>query len=295
MESTFRTKYTSLFFIQRREELNYSQYSKCLKPIESQVQIQIMHDGLESNSEKKDRPPQLLAIELRVLGALMEKELTTPDAYPLTVNSIITACNQKSSRDPVTSYHQGEIRRALQELEDKHFVRREFGSRAEKFSQRFMDSLGLGKKQQAVLSVMMLRGPQTLSELNTRTQRMCEFSDKQELEHCVDRLCERDVPFAIRLGVQPGQRGERIGHLFSGMPTVAKSPVASSTAPQSEAAEPIPATTVHTQASAPELNSANTDEVELLREELASLRETVSKLKHELDDVKKMIQHTSNS
>lgn len=164
------------------------------------------------------QPPQLTAIELRVLGVLMEKQLTTPDQYPLTVNSIITGCNQKSSREPITNYQQGELVRTLQGLEDKRFVRREFGSRADKYSQLFIQHLDLGKKHQALLCLMMLRGPQTLSELNTRTQRMELFSDKDELTHCLERLCERELPYAIRLGHQPGQRGERFGHLFNGVP-----------------------------------------------------------------------------
>ena len=182
------------------------------------------------------KPPQLLEIELRVLGVLMEKQLTTPDLYPLTPNSIITACNQKSSRDPVTNYHQGDVLRALNELEEKHFVRKEHGSRADKYSQHFIQQLELGKKQQALLCIMMLRGPQTLSELNTRTQRMNQFSDKEELQHCVERLCEREIPVAIHLG-EPGQRGERIAHLFSGTPiftvSASSSPAASSAAPPS--------------------------------------------------------------
>ncbi len=166
------------------------------------------------------QPPQLTDIELRVLGALMEKQLTTPDQYPLTTNSILTACNQKSSREPITSYQQGELVRTLRGLEDKRFIRKEFGSRADKYSQLFIQHLELGKKHQAVLCLMMLRGPQTLSELDTRTQRMGVFSDRDELTHCVERLCERELPYAIRLGNQPGQRGERFGHLFSGMPDV---------------------------------------------------------------------------
>lgn len=163
--------------------------------------------------------PQLSAIELRVLGVLMEKQLTTPDQYPLTLNSVITACNQKSSRDPVTNYEQGEISRALTHLDDRHFVRRERSSRAEKFEQQFMNHLALGRKQQALLCVMMLRGPQTISELSTRTQRMCEFVDKEELELCIDRLCQREIPYTVRLAQQAGQRGERVMHLFSGLPT----------------------------------------------------------------------------
>lgn len=178
-------------------------------------------DGSDGKTDiSAHQAPQLTAIELRVVGALMEKQLTTPDQYPLTVNSIMSACNQKSSRDPVSNYNQGEVVRTLQCLEDKRFIRREFGSRADKYSQQFMQYIELGKKQQAVLCVMMLRGPQTLSELVTRTQRMEQFSDKDELTHSLDRLCDRELPYALRLGHQPGQRGERIGHLFSGTPSI---------------------------------------------------------------------------
>ena len=178
-------------------------------------------DDLDTNSEDSNpSAPQLTAIELRVLGALMEKQLTTPEQYPLTVNSILTACNQKSSREPISSYQQGEIVRTLQLLDDRSYVRREFGSRADKYSQQFMHQLELGKKHQSILCVMMLRGPQTLSELSTRTQRMDQFNDKDELIHCLERLCDREIPYAMRLGHQAGQRGERFGHLFSGMPVV---------------------------------------------------------------------------
>jgi len=159
-------------------------------------------------------PPQLTAMELRVLGVLMEKQLTTPDQYPLTVNSLLSGCNQKSSRDPVTHYHQGELLRTLQQLSDKHFVRKEYSSRADKYSQLFIKQLELTNKHQAVLCLMMLRGPQTLSELTTRTQRMELFTDKDDLSHCVERLCERAMPCVVRLSPQPGQRGERFTHLF---------------------------------------------------------------------------------
>lgn len=185
-----------------------------------------MHDAEEDDVVQTPKAPQLLAAELRVLGVLMEKQLTTPDQYPLTVNSVITACNQKSSRDPVTNYHQGDVQRCLNELEEKNFVRKEYGSRTDKYTQHFIAQLELGKKQQAILCIMMLRGPQTLSELYTRTQRMNVFSDKDELNHCVDRLCEREIPYAMRLGA-PGQRGERIAHLFSGTPEFTASAPAS--------------------------------------------------------------------
>ncbi len=218
-----------------------------------------------NNATNTPKPPQLLEIELRVLGALMEKQLTTPDQYPLTLNSIITACNQKSSREPVTNYHQGEVLRALNELEEKHFVRKEHGSRADKYSQHFISHLGLGKKQQALLCIMMLRGPQTLSELNTRTQRMNQFSDKDELNHCVDRLCEREMPLAMHLG-EPGQRGERIAHLFSGTPTSTVS------APRAAA-----------KAVSVEPSAEDSAALSILELDVASLRDTVRKL--ELENV----------
>lgn len=180
-----------------------------------------MQDSESSSSlvnEPQSPAIQLSAIELRVLGSLMEKQLTTPDQYPLTLNSLLSACNQKSSREPVTNYQQGEVVRTLQLLEDKKLVRRELGSRSDKYSQQLINHIEQGKKQQGLLCVMMLRGPQTESELQTRTQRMDLFSDRGELVHCLERLCDRQTPYVVRLGHLPGQRGERFGHLFSGMP-----------------------------------------------------------------------------
>ena len=225
-----------------------------------------MPDTDNSNGEHNSdtpKPPQLLAVELRVLGVLMEKQLTTPDQYPLTLNSLVTGCNQKSSRDPVSNYHQGEILRALNELEERHFVRKEYGSRADKYSQQFVTQLELGKKQQAVLCIMMLRGPQTFSELFTRTQRMNQFSDKEELNHCVDRLCEREIPYVTRLGA-PGQRGERVAHLFSGKP------VFESTTPEgTPAAKPV------------QMSDEESGALSVLELDVASLRDTVRKLELE--------------
>jgi len=235
-----------------------------------------------SDSDKSDsentKPPQLLEIELRVLGALMEKQLTTPDAYPLTLNSLIAACNQKSSREPVSNYHQGEIARALQELQDRNFVRCERGSRSDKYDQQFSNQLGLGKKQQALLCVMMLRGPQTVSELNTRTKRMCDFVDKEDLELCIERLSEREVPFALRLGQQPGQRGERIAHLFAGKPIVATTTAAPRSADVHATPEP--------HASAPQHNET----LESLKSEMASLNQKVNALSSENSDLKQQIE-----
>jgi len=237
--------------------------------------------GNANDGNSKLGAPQLSTIELRVLGVLMEKQLTTPDQYPLTLNSVITACNQKSSRDPISHYNQGEVHRALQTLDDKHFIRRERGSRSEKFSQQFMDHLQLGRKQQALLCVMMLRGPQTVSELNTRTQRMCEFSDKDELEHSIDRLCNRDVPYATRLGQQPGQRGDRVGHLFSGKPTVLDSSPTQTNAPVARR-EQGQSLSTHT-------DGSDDPKLEALTLEVATLTETVNNLKEESAQLKQQL------
>lgn len=245
-----------------------------------------MQDEDTPSNENEDaaaaKAPQLQEIELRVLGALMEKQLTTPDGYPLTLNSIITACNQKSSREPISNYQQGEIARTLQQLEDKNFVRKERGSRSDKYSQQFVNQLGLGKKQQALLCVMMLRGPQTLSELNTRTQRMCEFVDKEDMELCVDRLSEREIPYTIRLGQQPGQRGERISHLFAGVPTHIPR------AEQDSSSVATPTASPATQ-SADKTNEQN-ETLELLEMEVATLTEQVSTLTTETATLKLQVE-----
>lgn len=236
----------------------------------------------ENVGHNRKGAPQLSAIELRVLGVLMEKQLTTPDQYPLTLNSVITACNQKSSREPVSNYNQGEVHRALQELDNKNFVRKERSSRSEKFSQQFMHHLELGRKQQALLCVMMLRGPQTLSELSTRTQRMCEFTDKDELEHAVDRLCNRETPYAIRLGQQPGQRGERIAHLFSGTPTVYSSVTSAENDTQAVSNNVIqPVNTDN--------NSQHDETVAILELEVTELRKTVDALSAESAELKQQL------
>ena len=217
---------------------------------------------------------QLSAIELRVLGALMEKQLTTPDQYPLTLNSLVSACNQKSSRDPVTNYQQGEVVRTLQLLDDKKLVRRELGSRADKYSQLLMNYIEQGKKQQGLLCVMMLRGPQTESELQTRTQRMDLFSDREDLAHCLERLCDRQTPYVVRLGPTPGQRGERFGHLFSGMPELKTTKAAVVNADTSTSRTDDEESTSLLALDIAELN----DEIRLLKESNLALKSQLEKL-----------------
>lgn len=236
-------------------------------------------------------PPNLNAIELRVLGVLMEKQLTTPEQYPLTLNSVITACNQKSSRDPITQYNQGEVSRALNELDTKHFIRRERGSRAEKFEQHLMNELNLGRKQQALLCVMMLRGPQTISELSTRTQRMCDFIDREELELCIERLCSREVPYTIRLSHQAGQRGERITHLFSGEP-LEKTPEPKESAATQTASVPTNEADMakRTRADATHSASQDSENVSELRAQVDELHTMVKSLQQESSTLKEQLE-----
>jgi len=168
-------------------------------------------DQVENNN-------RLTSFEARVLGALMEKQLATPDAYPLTVNSLMAACNQKSNREPVSNYQQGELVRTLRELESKSLVRYEMGARSERYEQRFTNEFSLSKKQQALITIMFLRGPQTASELYTRSQRMYEYSDREDMQVSLERLTMGDEPLVILIPKGAGQREDRYGHLLCGKP-----------------------------------------------------------------------------
>jgi len=129
-------------------------------------------------------------VEIRVLGALIEKDITTPEYYPLTVNSLQNACNQKSSRDPVVQFDEQTVEQALQMLQNKHLVVRISGAghRVEKWGHRLGEMLNLGRREMALLCVLMLRGPQTVGELRGRTERMHDFNDLEEVERVLETL-----------------------------------------------------------------------------------------------------------
>lgn len=164
--------------------------------------------------------PPLTTMEARVLGALMEKQLTTPDAYPLTLNSLVLACNQKTSREPVSNYSGGEIQHCVRLLAEKKLIDVDHGARAERYRERLGRVLGADQAIQALLNVMLLRGPQTVHELLTRTQRMCEFENDQKVEETLVHLCEKFTPLVQRVPRQTGQREDRFVHLLSGAPDV---------------------------------------------------------------------------
>lgn len=175
---------------------------------------------------------QLTPIQVRVLGCLMEKRETTPDQYPLTLNALKNACNQKSSRHPVTDYSEGEVGHAVRELEGLGLVREEWGARAPKYEHRAGKVLGLYSKGVALLCALMLRGPQTLGELKANTQRLFAFDDIDDVQFALEGLQERDPPLVVALPRQPGQKEGRYAHLLAGEPDI---PEPSSQAPATRA------------------------------------------------------------
>jgi uncharacterized protein YceH (UPF0502 family) len=173
------------------------------------------------NNVTQTDEPMLTIIEARVLGSLMEKQLTTPDAYPITLNSLVLACNQKTSREPISNYESGELQRCASQLQDKNWISVDYSARAARYDQRLTRVLGLDKAAQAILNVMLLRGPQTLAELLTRTQRMFEFSDFKTIEEKLEHLCAKTTPYFVRIPRAAGQREDRYMHLLCGKPDIA--------------------------------------------------------------------------
>jgi uncharacterized protein YceH (UPF0502 family) len=161
----------------------------------------------------------LTDVEVRILGALIEKELTTPDYYPLSLNALTNACNQTSNRDPVVHYDENTIAGAVESLRKRSLVRvvQQSGSRVFKYRHLVNETLGLVTRQTAVLSVLMLRGPQTLGELRTRTARLAEFEGLDDVETAVEQLIARQPsPLAAQLPRRPGQKELRYAHLLAG-------------------------------------------------------------------------------
>jgi uncharacterized protein YceH (UPF0502 family) len=166
---------------------------------------------------------QLDEKEARVIGCLIEKSITTPDQYPLTLNALTNACNQKSSRNPVMSLTQGEVQHTIRTLEGKHLVRTEenFKSRTEKYSQRFCNTrysdLQLNSAEVAIACLLLLRGPQTPGELRSRSGRLHTFADNADVVTALDGLINRDAgPLVVKLPRTPGRKDSQYMHLFSG-------------------------------------------------------------------------------
>ena len=152
-------------------------------------------------------------MEIRVLGCLIEKQRTTPDVYPLSLNALRAACNQATNRDPVVAYDEERIRAALHRLGRRGWTRLASGARAAKYRHLLDEKPGLARDEQALLAVLALRGPQTPGELKTRAERMQRFADLAAMEATLARLIERDL--AVRQPRRPGQKEERYAHRLS--------------------------------------------------------------------------------
>lgn len=166
---------------------------------------------------------QLNGTEARVIGCLLEKQVTTPEQYPLSVNAVTMACNQKTNREPVMNLSEHDVQDVLDALVKRHYLRTVsgFGNRVTKYEQRFCNSefgdLKLSSAEVAVITTLLLRGAQTPGELRTRASRMHEFADMQEVEQVLEGLASRDDgPYVVRLAREPGKRESRYMHLFSG-------------------------------------------------------------------------------
>ena len=176
----------------------------------------------------------LTAVEVRVLGALVEKEMATPEYYPLTLNALLNACNQKSNRDPAVSYDEDTVAEAIDSLREKKLaaVITGAGMRVPKYRELLSESLNLGRRELAILCELMLRGPQTVGELRDRAGRLHPFADLDEVESILRRLMEwQPDPLAVRLARQPGTKEQRNAHLLSGEPAAAASAEAPPEAP----------------------------------------------------------------
>lgn len=206
---------------------------------------------------------ELSPLEARVIGCLIEKEVTTPDYYPLTLNSLTAAVNQKSNREPVLSLSDAEVQDAVSELISRRLVSDEsgFNSRASKFQHRFCNTefgdLKLNAQELGIVCCLLLRGPQTPGELRTRTNRLCSFNDVKETEAVLERLAARESgPLVVKLPREPGKRESRYQHLFSGEVDLEALAVESSFA-----------------------SSFSSNKVEMLEAEVAELRQEVAELR----------------
>jgi hypothetical protein len=171
-------------------------------------------------SELIDMDAMLTDHEARVLGCLMEKQMTTPDYYPLTLNSLVTACNQKSSRLPVMNLSPSQVGGVLNALRGRGLVTARMDGRADKFEQHLSRKLTLSTKERAIICVLMLRGALTLNEIRINTGRMVSFDEADELQGLIQGLIEREAPIVVKLPRASGQREERYAHLLCGEPNI---------------------------------------------------------------------------
>ena len=206
-------------------------------------------------------------VELRVMACLIEKEFTTPDLYPLSLNALTSACNQKSNRDPVVAFDQDTVMAALDSLAAKQLAYESQypGNRARKFRHFFTERFKLMENEAAILCELMLRGPQTPGELRTRANRLHPFENLQEIEEVLPKLMEVDPPWVVKLPRESGRKEHRYAHLLMGMPDISEQ--RSSPAPARSGGSPLEVRVIQ------------------LETEVAALREQVQEIKTTLAEV----------
>jgi uncharacterized protein len=214
----------------------------------------------------------LTEIETRVLSALVEKQLTTPEYYPLTLNSLTTACNQKNNRNPVTSYTEDQVAQGLESLREKNLTYVFYGSnsRVPKYKHVMPEVLHLTAAENALMCALMLRGPQTPGELRSNASRLHEFSGLEEIESTLNALISHDPePFVVRLARQPGQKEVRFAHLLNGEVAV-----------EALAEESVPRRVVSPQG----------DRLAKLEQEVSELKAQMETLQEQFDQFKKQFE-----
>jgi hypothetical protein len=219
-------------------------------------------------------PYVLTEIETRVLGALVEKDITTPDYYPLSLNALVNACNQKNNRDPVMTLDESVVRDALASLQEKRMAGPASGadSRVTKFEHRLQEVFNFDRREIAVICVLLLRGPQTPGELRSRTDRMYHFEALEDVVSTLDRLAQREPPLTQILPRQPGTKESRYTHLFSGEAPESDVRVARAL-PSTGSGQALPAS----------LSTSNP------ADRIAKLEEEVTQLRHELSEVQQQL------
>jgi uncharacterized protein YceH (UPF0502 family) len=232
---------------------------------------------------------QLTDIEARVLGALVEKEITTPEYYPLSLNALVNACNQKSNREPVMTLDEAAVRTALRSLSDQSLARSAgTDSRVAKYEHRLSDLFNFHRHEIAVLCVMLLRGPQTPGELRTRTDRMYSFEDLDSVHSALNLLMKREPPLVVLLPRQPGTKESRYAHLFSGDPSAGMGAgMGAATATQAHASE---SSRFAEGPSASSATSVTTERIAQLESELSALRAELADLRAQFAAFQKQFQ-----
>jgi uncharacterized protein YceH (UPF0502 family) len=218
-------------------------------------------------------------MEVRVVGSLVEKQVTTPDYYPLTLNALVNACNQISNRDPVVRYDEREVTEAVDSLRAKNLVYIFYGaeSRVPKYKHMMREVYTLSPQELAVMCVLMLRGPQTVGEIRGRTGRLHEFAELREVEETLDALAHRDEPLVVKLPRQAGRKEARYAHLLSGTPVVEES----NEEPHGHAAP---------RASSSSTRAAEGERVARLEAEVETLRGEVAELRRQLEEFRRQFE-----